>query len=259
MVGVSAVYARSDGAGEPVVLLHAGGLDSRMFEGDMEALARLAHILRYDRCGGGRSPAAATPVDRVAELRDVVAATFGAVPVVLVGCSYGGQLAIDFALAHAPQIAGLLLVGPGMSGVEPSPELRARQARLRVAAVRGREALAHAWFDDPYHAPGRLPVATSNLVTRMLGDSIELFTGPSPSASAPSAVGRLRELRSPGIVFVGEHDDHDSRAIALKLSTESDALELRLVRGAGHYPSLERSGWLPAALHDVLVKIDHSA
>lgn len=257
MPGVAALYATSDGAGHPVVLLHAGGLDSRMFDGDIGELARLARVLRYDRSGSGRSPAAvAAPVDRVEELRAAAAAAFGDAPLVLVGCSYGGQLAVDFALAHPRLVAALLLVAPGLNGVEPSEELRARLARLRAAAGRGGRALARAWLDDPYHAPHGLPAATARLVAAMLGDSVELFTGPPSSLPAPCAVDRLDQLDSPGAVFVGEHDDHDSRFIAIKLTTECHALELRVVPGAGHYPSLERTGWLPGALRELLVKID---
>jgi 3-oxoadipate enol-lactonase len=127
---VASLYWTVDGDGRPVVLLHAGGLDSRMFEPDAPELARSARVLRYDRSGSGRSPSSNGAVDRVEELRMVSTTAFGERPAVLVGSSFGGQLAVDFALAHPALVAGLLLVAPGLSG-----------PRSRSAGARGSPAL----------------------------------------------------------------------------------------------------------------------
>jgi pimeloyl-ACP methyl ester carboxylesterase len=153
LLAMASLYWTVEGDGPSVVLLDAGGLDSRMFERDMSELALSARVLRYDRSGSGRSPAWNGPVDRVEELRMVRAMAFGERPAVLVGCSLGGQLGVDFALSYPALVVGLLLVGPGLSGAEVSDDRRARMASPVAAAGQGGDELTDAWPRDSHLAP----------------------------------------------------------------------------------------------------------
>jgi 3-oxoadipate enol-lactonase len=251
MSPVTPIYRDVVGAGPRVVLLHAGGLDSRMFEADTPELARSARVLRYDRSGSGRSPAADAPVDRVEELRSAMDERAAA----LVGCSYGGQLAIDFALRYPALVAGLLLVGPGLSGAEISADRHARMARLVAAAGRGGDALADAWLQDPHLAPRGFPRATTELVREMLRDNADRFRAPSGSVAPRPALGRLGGLAAPGRVYVGEHDDRDNHAVARTIADAAPAVQLHIVPGAGHLPLLERAGWLPQVVAGLLAEL----
>jgi pimeloyl-ACP methyl ester carboxylesterase len=51
---------------------------------------------------------------------------------------------------------------------------------------------------------------------------------------------------------VGEFDDTDNHQNAQTLTDAAPALELHIVRGAGHLPMLERVGWPPHALAALL-------
>jgi 3-oxoadipate enol-lactonase len=253
---VALLYWTVEGDGPPVVLLHAGGLDSRMFERDLSELVRLARVLRYDRSGSGRSPAWNGPVDRVEELRVLRTLAFGERPAVLVGCSLGGQLAVDFALEYPALVAGLLLVGPGLSGAEVSDDTRARMATLVAAAEQGGDELADAWLRDPHLAPHGLSSEATELVRTMLRDNVGLFLAPPASVVPRPALGRLDRLTSPGHVLIGEHDDPDNHAIARVITRAAPALQLHVVPGAGHFPMLERVGWLPQALRTLLPQLE---
>ena len=80
----------------------------------------------------------------------------------------------------------------------------------------------------------------------MLHDNAGLLLSPPASIRPDAALGRLDGLAAPGEVFVGEHDDGDNRAIAETLGEAAGrALTLHVVAGAGHFPMLERPGWLP--------------
>jgi 3-oxoadipate enol-lactonase len=253
---VASLYWTVEGDGPPVVLLHAGGLDSRMFERDVSELARSTRVLRYDRSGSARSPSCNAPVDRVEELRMVKTMAFGDRPAVLVGSSLGGQLAVDFALRYPVLVAGLLLVGPGLSGAEVSHDRRARMARLVAAAEKGGDELADAWLRDPHLAPHGFSSAVTELVRRMLRDNVGLFLAPPASAAPRPAAGQLDRLVAPGHILVGELDDTDNHAIARVITRSAHALQLQLVSGAGHFPMLERVGWLPQALATLLPQLE---
>lgn len=256
MRAVAALYQAVEGEGRPVVLLHAGGLDSRMFEPDVPELARSARVLRYDRSGSGRSPASRGAVDRVEELRTVTTMAFGQRPAVLVGCSFGGQLAVDFALRHPALVAGLLLIGSGLSGAEIADDRRARMAKLAAAAGRGGDTLADTWLHDPHLAPHGFSGATTELVRTMLRENADLFVAPPVSVAPRPALGQLDRLAAPGQVLVGEHDDPDNLAIARVITRAAPLLQLHLVHGAGHLPMLERAAWLPQALATLLPQLE---
>jgi pimeloyl-ACP methyl ester carboxylesterase len=199
----------------------------------------LGRVLRYDRSGSGRSPAGAAS-DRVAELHQLAVDAFGEQPVLLVGSSFGGQLALDYALAHPALVEGLLLIAPGLTGVEPSPELRERMRRLIAAARQSAGALADAWLSDPHHAPGGLTHRVAELVRTMLADNRHLFLSGSETAPARPAVGPPRELTHAGIVVIADRDDAHHRALAARVAGEAPRLNFRRVAGAGHYPSSHR-------------------
>ncbi len=193
-------------------------------------------------------------VDFVQELRSVLTMAFGKRPVVLVGSSFGGRLAVDFALRHPGRVAGLLLVGPDLSGSELSDDRRARIARLVAAAERGGDALADAWLRDRHFTAHRFSPTVRELVRTTLRDNVELFVA-APAAVAPSpAVDRLVRIAVPRDVFVGELDDADSHSTARAITQGSQALRLHRLPGCGHFPMLERDGWLPRALERLLAK-----
>src|SRR5262245_46145835 len=93
------LFYTDDGAGHPVVLLHAFPLDGRMWDVQKRELARRARVIVPDLAGFGRSIGltAHTSLDEhaddVARLLDVLAIERAT----LVGLSMGGYIALAFA------------------------------------------------------------------------------------------------------------------------------------------------------------------
>src|SRR3546814_6676067 len=91
-----------------------------MWQEQLAAFAPRHRGLAYDRRGFGGTRGDPETFSHIADLlalldqRDIDAA-------VLVGCSQGGRIAIDFALTHPGRAAGLFLVAPAVTGA-PSPE-----------------------------------------------------------------------------------------------------------------------------------------
>lgn len=102
----------------PTVVLEAGGAGegtTDAFGGVLEQwVASFATVLTYDRLGSG--DADGPPRGSVAEMADdlatVVHQMHCAAPVVIVGWSSGGLVAQMFALRHAQEVAGLVLLDP---------------------------------------------------------------------------------------------------------------------------------------------------
>ena len=100
---------------DAVVLIHDGIAHSAVWDAVWPAFCKEFHTVRYDRRGYGRSPAATTwyyeTDDLFTLLRHLkINRAF------LVGSSHGGELTIDFTLAHPKLVDGMVLVGAVVSG-----------------------------------------------------------------------------------------------------------------------------------------------
>lgn len=113
------LFVRRIGSGPPVVVLHGGpGAHHDYLLPGFDALARGRELVYYDQRGGGRSPVPRdVPVgwtEHVADL-EVLRAELGLGRLTLAGYSWGGLLALLYALEHAERVERLALVSPAPS------------------------------------------------------------------------------------------------------------------------------------------------
>ena len=110
----------SGGDGPPLVLLHPGIGDSRIWEPVLPALAALYRVVRHDARGFGRSPAPTAKFSLLADLISVLG-YYGLDRAAFVGCSQGGGSALGLTLEQPARVSALVLLCPGIPGY-PWPE-----------------------------------------------------------------------------------------------------------------------------------------
>ena len=112
-VGGTRLYYERKGSGSPVVLIHSGFLDRRMWDPQFEGYSANYSVVRYDIRGHGRSaPGETTYVDA-----DDVRSVFdhlGIADAFVVGISNGARTACGFAAGAPRLVRGLVLVGGGL-------------------------------------------------------------------------------------------------------------------------------------------------
>jgi len=118
------------GAGPALVLLHDGLLPSTTWDEVLPRLAEHFRVLAYDRRGNGRSPVSTAPWSEVDDLEALLVAR-GVARASLVGSSSGGELALDYALAHPERVEGLVLAG------RSSADSRSRRTSARAGCAAG--------------------------------------------------------------------------------------------------------------------------
>jgi pimeloyl-ACP methyl ester carboxylesterase len=236
-------YERA-GSGLPVILLHAGIADSRMWGPQVDAFAREFDVIRPDMRGFGRSEMPAgpwSPVDDVLALIDEL----GLKPVHLIGCSMGGELAIDFALEHAERISKLVLVGSAYSGFEVMREhgdlfkdlMAARQARDYEALNDG---MLKLFLDGPKRPPGYVAGSVRQLVHEMNERAVRVdFEKSPPEEIDPPAAERLAEITAPTLVMVGDADVPTILEAGDQLTASIPHARKAVIEDAAHLPNLE--------------------
>src|SRR2546422_3792502 len=117
------------GAGVPVVLLHGLSAGATTWVEVIDRLHPSHHVVALDLPGHGASgpPPAGAKIEWYADAVAAGMAALAASPAVVVGHSFGGQVALRLAQRHPEDVRGLVLIGP--SGVVRLPR------KTRVLAV----------------------------------------------------------------------------------------------------------------------------
>lgn len=109
------IFYETIGDGPPVMIMHGGlGLDHTYLRPYFDQLAETHTVIYYDHYGNGRSdyPEDFTTLSMAGLVADADAlrAYLGHDEMILIGHSYGGFIAQEYAAAHGDTLAGLVLV-----------------------------------------------------------------------------------------------------------------------------------------------------
>ncbi|MBI4920240.1 MAG: alpha/beta hydrolase [Devosia nanyangense] len=237
----------ADGFGIPVVFLHAGVADRRMWAAQMEEVAAAGyHVVSYDRRGYGETETPDEPFSHLVDL-EAVLDQLDIHAAVLVGCSMGGGLAIDFAIENPGRTIGLVLVGTAVTGAEQAEqpeEIATILDALTYAFERGNLDLvnkieAHLWLDGPLEASGRVRGEARELFFAMNEVALNhpRLTQEEPRDPAGDA---LPAIAAPVLLVVGDLDFPDIVERHEALSEDLPEAFAVVIEGTAHLPSLER-------------------
>lgn len=246
-IGPAKLYYELAGEGQPMVMIHAGVADSRQWNDEFAIFSETHQVLRYDQRGFGQSVPVDTEFSFLSDLLGVLDQAGISRPVILVGCSMGGSLAMDFTLEHPERVKGLIMVGSGPSGLRLDVPDHPKQAAAEEAYLAGDldrvpELEAQIWFDGM----GRSKLDVDPTVrefavemNRLALDHEALGLGTRKPNTETPASERLEQVEVPVLIMVGEHDIPYSHAAADHLvSALTDARKV-VLPDAAHLPNLD--------------------
>jgi pimeloyl-ACP methyl ester carboxylesterase len=242
------LYREVAGEGPPVVLVHAGICDSRMWDPQWETFPRSHCVVRYDLRGFGRSPLGpgrySPPADLIALLDELALG-----PATLVGASMGGGISLQVAVARPELVSALVLVGSGVRGHDWSDYVTRGWAEEEAAFERGDldaavEVNLRTWVDGPRRSPDEVDPEIRQKVGEMQRRALELYVEGGADAQEEALVldigDRLGEISVPTLVLAGELDVPDIQLLADRLEREIPGARRATIEGAAHVPSMER-------------------
>jgi pimeloyl-ACP methyl ester carboxylesterase len=241
------LVGEQEGRGRPLVFLHAGVADRRMWRPQMAELSDSFLTVAYDRRGFGETKTADVPFSHVEDLQTVLN-HLDLDKISLVGCSQGGRVAIDFTLAFPERVDRLVLIAPAISGA-PAPqsfppwaldldaELDAAEEAGDFDRVNAIEAIF--WLDGPTSQEGRVGGAVRDLFLDMNGIALAL-PDLEMEIEPPSAYERISELNLPMLVLWGDLDFPHIQERCRYLVDQVANAHGKVIPGTAHLPNLER-------------------
>ncbi|MEZ4861921.1 MAG: alpha/beta hydrolase [Caldilineaceae bacterium] len=239
------IYYETAGAGHPLVLLHAGICDLRMWDEQFVEFSQTYRVLRFDMRGFGRTPpvagAFAFHTDLHALLHELrIAKTY------LLGCSFGGSTCLDFTLAYPDMVEALILVGSSPSGYRAtaphSPLLEAVNTAMDAGDYDcAAELEVQIWVDGPSRTPDQVSASIRQRVHAMnrialQNEALELGD---PQPLDPSATERLHDVQAPTLLITGNLDQpRIVEAVAWMAARLPHAYQA-VIPGTAHLPNLE--------------------
>lgn len=232
------IFFEMKGRGAPVVLIHGGNLDSRIWDGQFDRLAREFRVIRYDIPPFGRSSRIA-PRSSVEDLRalfDVLSIDRAA----LVGLSLGARIAIDFALRYPDRVDRLVLAGPGLTGY-PWRGDEALAAMERAAASGETRRAVELWLSHPYMTPAMANRAIAGRIRQLAMDNRPAWGIPqiNEEVSDPPAMGRLGNIHVPTLIVIGARDVPDIQSVGDILERGITGARRVEIAGVGHLVNME--------------------
>jgi pimeloyl-ACP methyl ester carboxylesterase len=233
------------GNGSPVVLIHSGITDSRSWDPQVAALAEGHRVLRYDLRGLGQSDlghGSYSNVDDLVMLLDAV----GFERAALVGVSMGGALALDVALQHPGRVSALVLVGAGISGLEPPDSFKAQMDEVDALFERGLiDQVVERELEIWLYGKGRTANDVDPVIRKAVGEmdrsnGLRFPADAKPEPIEPPAIGRLAEVQVPTLVIVGDLDVDHVQEGARVLTNGIRGARLAVMNGVAHVPNMER-------------------
>jgi len=234
------IYYEECGSGAPtVVLIHDGIAHSAVWDAVWPAFCAKFHAIRYDRRGYGKSPEATTwyyETDDVATLLHRLKVARA----VIVGSSHGGELSIDFTLAHPDMVQQLVLVGAVVSGFPYSDHFLNRgMANSKPLEKNDVKAAIVNWAKDKYVlAPGH--DAAQKKLFDILSASPQDLNHQDYARPTQAALPRLQEIHVPTLILTGDADIPDVHAHAGAIEAGIRGSRRLVLSDAGHLMYLEK-------------------
>lgn len=264
------LFVKEMGDGSPVVVLHGGpGAHHDYLLPQFGSLADEFTLYFYDQRGGGRSgvarPHEVTWRQHVADL-ETLRAHWELERMPLLAYSWGGLLALLYAVEHPARVRSLALVdpAPGWGGYYAifqaefrrrthAPEVETMRRELETSGLRERdpEGYRQRRFELSVAGYFRDPTRATSLTPFRVQAQAQSATWASLHGYGATLRERLRALEVPTLILHGRHDPIPL-AWAEELARVLPRAQLHVIERSGHVPYVEEPEPLFREIRDFL-------
>lgn len=246
------------GTGDPVVLLHAGYVDHRLFDAQIPAFAAEYRVIAVDARGHGWT-ANATKSFRWADDLAELLRHLDVGPAVLVGASMGGAIAGDTAIEYPELVRGIVVSGASVSDFQYTHEATRKivadsHRALHSGDIEGWLKIFLRAVSGPFRSPDELDPRILEHLRDMAVHTVTKHTPGERDWHVPmtDTWARVPKIDVPVLMVNGTLDVPDLIADAERFAGTVPNGRSVLVEGASHLPSLEKPEEFNAIVLDFL-------
>ena len=244
------LYYEMMGEGHPLVLIHGGYMDRRMWDDQFAVFAQHYRVIRYDVRGFGKTELPPVPYTDRQDLFHLLS-FLGVEKTYLLGLSLGGEIAIDFTLDYPNMVDGLVLVGSSVSGAPVMELITQEQLQQHIRqwtpfeeaqAKRDLAGMVEGIMSHPTLVPSANYADARQRVRENLSEYsfAWVLEAGQKQPTEPPAWGRLGEIHTPTLLIVGRDDDKLLHTIANKLEQDIPNVMHVTIAETHHMPNMER-------------------
>ncbi len=240
------------GRGDVVALLHPVGTDKTFWEPVIALLENRYRLIAIDFRGHGDSdvPTQGFSLNDLAnDVAELLSTVGGGGRAVVVGCSMGGMVAQELAVAHPDLLRALVLTNTAHTLPEQG---RAMMRQRAEAARQGMPELVEMTLDRWFSAPFREtdPNVVEQIRQKLLSDDPIVHSWSWEAISLLHTETGLKALSMPVLVATGGADVSTPPAIAEAIAAAIQGAICRIAPGAGHMFPIEQPGLLAGWIDD---------
>lgn len=240
----SKIYYEIFGKGEPIILIHAGVTDSRMWNYQIEDLSENFKVIRFDQRGFGKSSIpenSYNPVLDIIRLMDSCKLS----KVNLVGISLGALQAIDLAIEYPERVKTLIISGTGIPDwPQPQDVLEKHIEFTHYVYENGPDSAVKRILTDPFWSksmPGRKYTNSRKLYEKILYENKHSFTVDWQLRKLPLGLAdRLEHIECPVLLFRPENEMPSLIPIADTIARKVSSIKIAEMPAASHLVNMER-------------------
>lgn len=246
-----------EGEGPVVTFSHSLACNLSMWDEQVRALAGRYRVLRYDTRGHGRTsaPGGAYSLDQLAGDLKGLLDGLGITATHFVGLSMGGMIGQVFALAHPSMVQSLVLCDT--TSRYPPGAAAVWEERIKTVGAKGMEPMVaptlERWFTPPFRA--RRADLMDRVGAMIRSTPVPGYIGCCHALPKINVTERLKDVRCPALVIVGEDDPGTPVGMARDIQAALPSAELAVLCRASHLSNVEQPGEFNRALGGFLDKL----
>ncbi|HVP08457.1 MAG TPA: 3-oxoadipate enol-lactonase [Burkholderiales bacterium] len=253
--GIDVNYELHGKEGAPwLVLSHSLACSVRMWDPQIAALKDRYRVLAYDTRGHGatEAPKGAYTLEALADDLYFLFKELKIGSAHYCGLSMGGMIGQTFALKY-PGVFKTLTLADTTSRY-PAEAAPVWAERIKTANERGMEPLAQPtlerWFTEPFRKTN--PAIVDGIRKLILATPVAGFVGCCHAIPKINLTARLKEIKCPILVIVGEQDPGTPVAMAKEIHDNAPGSKLVVIPQAAHLANLEQPAAFTRALDGFL-------
>lgn len=255
------LYYEVAGEGHPLLLIHGGLVDRRLWDDQFSVFAEYFRVIRFDLRAFGNSDVPTKPYSYIEDVRALLE-FLGVEKTYIMGLSMGGAIAIDFTLAYPHMVDALIPVASAVSGFQMS-EQTWQQIQVIDALVENGD-IAEAvelenilWTDGPWRRPQQVnPLVRAKVYEmNMHNYSLQSSDMPEPTVAEQPALSRLAEISVPTLIIVGNEDLIDIQELAERITNDIPGAKKMVIPDAAHHLNMEQPALFNHIVLDFLTGI----